>query len=205
MTETDPRAGFASVCSHLILAEADEESIQSTLWDIADASETHLFQNHRVEIVDDIRESIIENSSGELEEPDANQWSYVIINIPDQIEEDRIHFHCYFDLETFDQIRAFVEEISETIDEVWISAVEADIFTDEGTDNFGFEYGGDEDIIFEGVRFVYQSINYSLYEVEDGSVIRGSKTDSETIELIDYPSFVSNKLDEMESALETLP
>jgi hypothetical protein len=201
MPEFDIEPIFVSVCSTVIVEE--EEQIPTLLKEIAEIGSDCLFSNRRIEIrEEDIRESIIAFSTGQLEDPKHNEWNYVVVDFYEDLDSDQIHIHSYFRIDAIGTIDDFYEQIIPKVEEIGLGSVEADVYIDADVSELGFTYEGDSELLLEGVRFNYDSSDYSVYSTEGGTIVRGGQIrDVGPLDDAGYKAFVKEKLDELQSTV----
>jgi len=151
---------------------------------------------------DDLKESELIFSSGELEEPSHRDRDVIIANFYENNNLDVVHLHSYLFVDGLGRIFDLVNEVEHLIEEVKVRTVEADLLVEEKVDELGFiqEENGVE---LDGVRFTHESIEFSLYSTEDGSIARASSYNvAEGLSGDEFESTVTQKLEEFQAELE---
>jgi hypothetical protein len=201
MPKFDIEPIFVSVCSTVVVEE--EEEIPRLLQEIAEIGSDCLFSNRRIEIhKEDIKESVIAFSTDQLEEPTHHEWNYVVVDFYEGLDSDQIHIHAYFNIDIIETIDRFYRQISPEVEEIGIGSVEADVLIDADVSELGFIYQGSSELLLEGVRFSYDSSEYSVYSTESGTIVRGGQLrDVGALNDAGYKTFVEKKLDELQATV----
>jgi len=204
MSEFDIEPIFLSICSTVVVEEEDQ--IPRVLREIGEIGSNALFSNQRIEIRDEnVTESVLEFSTGQLEEPSHNEREYVLVDFYDDLESNQIHIHSYFRTDTIDIIDNFYSQIIPKVKQIGIGSVEANLSTNANISELGFGHKNDNEVLLEGVRFSYNSQDYSVYLMEDSTIIRGFQNVNLTsLEDEGYRKLVREKLDELQASVEKI-
>jgi hypothetical protein len=203
MADTEIQPLFASVCSRVVLN--DEELIKNALQNLVNTGDKSSFSNKHVEIKDEnIKESEVEFSSGELSTPSQGQWNYIEIDFYEDLDPDTIHFHSYFDIDRLSDISQFYDRIADLTDHIRINSLQTDLFVNLSVPEMGF-YHEDDDVVLDGVKFTCESMDFSVYSGEHGCSIRGGISDNTLeIEPTKYEPFVNKKTEEIKTTIRDI-